>query len=100
MDKYAVKLLTHAVRDLDDIYAYIARSLLVPEVALRLAEEIENAILSLEELPLRGSERKNGAYAGKKYRQLFVKNYTIVYRVDEAKKLVIIVNIRYSPSLF
>ena len=100
MDKYAVKLLKRATRDLNEIYAYIARSLLVPDTALQLVNDIENAIFSLEELPSRGSERKKGVYAGKKYRQLFVKNYTIVYRVDEGKKIVVIVTVSYSPSLF
>lgn len=100
MDKYAVKLLSRAMQDLDEIYTYIARNLLSPDTALQLADEIESAILSLEELPFRGAERKRGAFADRKYRQLFVKNYTIVYRVDETKRLVLIVTVRYSPSLF
>ncbi len=100
MDKYAVKLLSRAVRDLDEIYAYIARSLSSPDTAIKLIEAIESAILSLEEAPLRGAERKKGVYAQAKYRQLFVKNYTIVYRADEQKKTVVVVTVRYSPSIF
>ena len=99
MDKY-VKLLSRAVHDLDEIYAYIARSPLSPDIALQLICEIEDAILSLEELPRRGAERKNGAYAKRGYRQLFVKNYTIVYRINEAQRTVIIVTVRYTPSQF
>ena len=60
----------------------------------------EEAILSLATMPYRGAERKVGAFANKGYRQLFVKNYTIVYRVDEERKTVIIVTVRYSPSSF
>ena len=100
MDKYAVKLLSRAYRDLDGIYAYIAEALLEPSTAQKLLNTMEEAIFSLEELPQRGAPRKNGAYANKGYRQLFIKNFTVIYRVDEAKKQVIIVTVRYSKSQF
>ena len=50
-------------------------------------------------MPYRGATRKIGRYANAGYRQLFVENYTIVYRIDEDKKLVIIVTVRYTPSV-
>jgi len=55
LDKYAVKLLSRIFRDLDDINAYIAETLLEPETAKKLLREMEEAIFSLEELPLRGA---------------------------------------------
>lgn len=100
MDKYSVKLMSRALRDLDDIYDYIAHTLIEPETALDLVGQIESAILSLEMMPHRCPERKRGAYANRGYRQLFVRNYTAVFRVDEAKKTVMVVTIRYSPSEF
>ncbi|MBD5472160.1 MAG: type II toxin-antitoxin system RelE/ParE family toxin [Lachnospiraceae bacterium] len=100
MDKYNVSLTSRALRDLDDIYVYIAQTLLVPETALSLVDKIEKEILSLEEMPYRFPARKTGAYANKSYRQLFVGNYTVIYRVDEKHRQVIIVTIRYSPSQF
>ena len=100
MDKYNVSLTSRALRDLDDIYVYIAQTLLVPETALSLVDKIEKEIISLEEMPYRFPERKTGAYANKGYRQLFVGNYTVIYRVDEKRRQVIIVTIRYSPSQF
>lgn len=53
MDKYEVKLLSKALRDLDGIYAYIARSLMEPGTAANLIDELEERILSLEHLPYR-----------------------------------------------
>lgn len=100
MDKYNVSLTSRALRDLDDIYVYIAQTLLVPETALGLVDKIEEEILSLEEMPYRFPERKTGAYANRGYRQLFVGNYTVIYRVDEKRRQVIIVTVRYSPSQF
>ncbi len=100
MDKYAVKLLPRAYRDLDDIYAYIAQTLLEPGTAQRLLDALEEAIFDLESLPQRGAPRKTGAYANKGYRQLFVRNFTVVYRVDETQKQVIIVTVRYTKTQF
>lgn len=57
MDKYVVKLYPRAYRDLDEIYAYIADSLLEPNIAFKMIDELENTILSLETFPERGSIR-------------------------------------------
>ncbi len=51
-------------------------------------------------MPYRCPERKRGVYANRGYRQLFVENYTAVFRIDEVKKTVIVVTVRYSPSEF
>jgi len=99
-NKYSVKLLPRAYRDLDGIYEYIAETLIEPGIAARLADTLEEAIFSLESMPQRGALRKIGAYANKGYRQLFVGNFTVVYRVEEAKKRVLIVTVRYSKSQF
>ena len=100
MDKYKVSLTNRALRNLDDIYVYIAQTLLVPETALGLVDNIEKEILSLEEMPYRFPERKTGAYANKGYRQLFVGNYTVIYRIDKKRRQVIVITIRYSPNQF
>lgn len=100
MDKYSVKLMSRALRDLDGVYDYIAHTLREPGTALNLVDRIEAAMLSLETMPYRCPERKQGAYANRGYRQLFVGNYTVVFRIDEAKKTVIVVTVRYSPSEF
>ena len=76
MNKYLVKLYASAYRYLDGIYTYIAENLLEPDTALNMADELESAIFSLEQLPERGAVRRAGAYANGNYSQLFVKNYT------------------------
>ncbi len=100
MNKYIVKLYARAYRDLDGIYTYIAENLLEPGAALNMVDELEAAILSLEQLPERGAIRRVGAYANGDYRQLFVKNYVIIYRVLKQKKEVHIVTVRYTPGNF
>ena len=100
MDKYGVKLLSAAYRNLDEIYEYIAAELGAEQSALNLIDKLEEGIFSLEVMPQRGAKRRVGAYAKKGYRQLFVKNFTIVYRIDEVKKHVVVVTVRYSRSQF
>nr|DAN12086.1 MAG TPA: ParE toxin of type II toxin-antitoxin system, parDE [Caudoviricetes sp.] len=99
MSSYGVKISPQAYEELDGIYKYIATNLSNPTAAINLVNEIETAILSLDEMPYMGATRKVGIYANAGYRQLFVENYTIVYRIDEGKKLVIIVTARYTPSV-
>lgn len=98
MDSYIVKLYTRAYRDLDGIYTYIAKNLLEPGTVLHMVDELEKEIFSLEQLPERGAIRRVGVYANGNYRQLFVKNYVIIYRVLKEKKEVHIVTVQYTPS--
>ena len=86
MDKYSVKLTSRAIRDLDSIYSYIAKTFLEPSTALELTAKIEEEILSLDQMPYRCPERTRGVYANRGYRQLLVKHYTVIYRIDEAHK--------------
>lgn len=100
LDKYEVRLLNRAIQDLDDIYDYISKTLTEPGVAADLIDTVESEILSLEYLPYRCPERRSGAYAKDGYRQLMVKNYIVIYRVNEASKQVIVVTVRYARSSF
>ena len=85
---------------MDEIYAYIAHDLSEPGIAQRMAALLEEAIFSLEQMPERGAIRRIGIYANAGYRQLFVKNYVIIYRVLKEEKEVHIVTVRYAPSNF
>lgn len=100
MDKYIVKLLPKAYRDIDQIYRYIKEEFKEPTTAENTIKSIEKTILGLEYHPRRGTERKVGVYANRGYRQLFMKNFTIVYRIDEKMKFVIIVTVKYSRGNF
>ncbi len=100
MAKYTIKMLQRASDDLDNIYNHITDDFKEIGTAEKMADALENAILSLDEMPYRGSIRRTGAFANRGYRQSFVKNFTIVYRIDETRKLVVIVTVRYTPSSF
>jgi plasmid stabilization system protein ParE len=89
-----------ASRDLDDIYNKIADDFKEIGTAEKMADALDEMILSLSHMPYRGSSRKTGAFANRGYRQVFVKNFTIIYRIDEERKTVIVVTVRYTPSSF
>ena len=61
--KYAVKIYPRAYRDLDGIYSYIAKNLMVQGTAENLLANLEDAIFSLEQFPEREPVRRIGAYA-------------------------------------
>ncbi len=73
--------------DLDGIYTYIANNLLEPTAASKMINELETTILNLENFPERGAIRRIGAFANQGYRQLFHRNYSIIYRVLKEKKM-------------
>ncbi len=100
MDKYHVKLLSETLQQIDAIYGYITKELQSQIDAENLIDKLEEVIFSLESMPYRHPRRRTGIYANKEYRQVFVKNFCLVYRIDEIKKEVIIVAIRYSKSNF
>lgn len=100
MDKYTVKMFPQAYRDIDKIYEQVLLVSNYADDAIALAENLEKAILSLEEQPYRGTERKYGFYAFKGYRQLIVENYIIIYEVLENEKVVAVVTVKYGKSEF
>ena len=95
-----MRLVPRALQDLENIYHYIAQELVEPRTALQLVNKLEESILSLETFPHRCPERQIGAYAHRGYRQLLVKNYTVIFRIDEAHKQVLVVTVRYARRQF
>lgn len=51
MDKYKVKINPKAIRELDQIYEYIANEKLAPENVKGQIERIKKSILSLDTFP-------------------------------------------------
>lgn len=95
MDKYKVQINPRAIRELDNIYEYIATEKLAPENAKGQVNRIKGAILNLGTFPQAHQERNEGRYAGKGYRQLLVDNYIVVFRIDEISKIVYVVTVQY-----
>lgn len=95
MDKYTVKFYKRAIKDIDSIYAYIAKEKRSPENAKGQADRIKKAILGLADMPQSHQVRLSGRYATKGYRQLLVDNYVAIFRIDEKEKTVWVVTVQY-----
>ena len=95
MDKYKVMINLRAIRELDNIYEYIANEKLDSENAKGQVDRIKKAVLSLDTFPQSHQERNEGRYAGKSYRQLLIDNYIVIFRIDEPHKTVYVVTIQY-----
>ena len=95
LDKYKVMINPRAIRELDNIYEYIASEKLAPENAKGQVDRIKKAVLSLDTFPQSHQERNEGRYAGKSYRQLLIDNYIVIFRIDETYKTVYVVTIQY-----
>ena len=65
MDKYKVKVNPKAIRELDQIYKYIANEKSAPENGKGQVVRIKKSILSLDTFPQAHQERNEGRYAGK-----------------------------------
>ena len=95
MDKYKIKINPRAIRELDNIYEYIAKEKLAPENAKVQVDRIKKDVLNLDTFPHSHQERNEGRYAGKGYRQLLIDNYITIFRIDETSKTVYVVTIQY-----
>ena len=80
---YEVFLTDDALRDLEEIDDYIAAAD-SPQRAEYVIGRIEEAFLSLSDMPERGNYRGELLTLGiKEYREIFFKPYRIVYRVQD-----------------
>jgi len=77
MPKHLISITEAAEQDLAEIVDYIAKD--NPATALKLAEEIEQNILRLEDFPLMGAVPKNRRLTRQGYRILIVDNYLVFY---------------------
>ena len=96
MKKWDVQLSEPAEDDLDDIYRYIAETLLEPVVAWHQIERIRKAVFSLDVLPERGSLFPREPWQSRGVRRVFVDNYCILYEIQETTDTVNVIAIMYS----
>ncbi len=88
---YEVFLIDDAVRDLEQLYDYIAQND-SPKKADYVLDRIEEAFSGLRELPSRGAYPKELLDLGiKEYREIFFKPYRIIYRIMGQKVYVLLV---------
>ena len=93
--EYKIKITTPAYEDLDEILTYITQELCAPAAASRFADALEDCYDNLKKNPLMYALADMPELAEKKYRRAPVKNFLVLYKVDETAKFVYIHRIFY-----
>ena len=83
-----------ALRDLDDIFDYIANELENPVSAAETVNAILDGIDSLEDFPFVGSKVDGLPFMVDEYRFIGIRNYLVFYRITD--KLLFIDRILYN----
>ena len=92
---YKVVETQSAIKDLSEIISHIVVRLQNPQAASELADEISKCYTNLASIPNIYEMCNDARNRAKGYRRLVVKNYIVVYRVDEEEIVVYILRIFY-----
>lgn len=92
---YKVIETERAVQDLDGILGYIATSLANPTAAAAFADAVETCYANLESMPLLYEQCRDLRLHALGYRKAVIKNYILIYRVDEKEKIVYVLRFFY-----
>ena len=96
MKRYKVEVTQEALADMEQLYRYIADTLLSPENAMGQYNRIAEAILKLDKLPERFRIMDSEPEHSRGLRRMLVDNYSIFYVINEER--VIVTGVLYTPS--
>lgn len=92
-DKYNVRLLPLATKDLTDIHDYIADNLLNPTAARKQIEAFKEVMENLQSVPKIGAKVLDEELQDRDIRKYMVKNYVVFYIINESENSVVIIRI-------
>lgn len=84
-----------AEQDLDSILGYMVLSLANPSAAASFADAVEACYSNLEKMPLMYELCRGPRLRALEYHKAVIKNYIMVYKVDDAAKTVHILRFFY-----
>jgi plasmid stabilization system protein ParE len=96
MEVYRINITDIAKTDIRDIGKYITEELQEPATAIDITDAILDAIFTLEQMPDRIALVKDKRLAGQGVRPLYVKNYTVFFRIVKPLNVVEVVRVLYS----
>jgi len=96
MEMFKINITDNAKHDIREIINYITNELHEPVVATNITNAILDAIETLGQMPDRIALVKDKRLSALGIRPLYVKNYTIFFRIDKSLNTVDIVRVQYS----
>ena len=97
-ESYKIFFTDNAILDMNNIFEYISKKLYLPNSARRLMKEINDRIENLKYMPKIYNVIKKNDLLENEYRKIVIKNYVIIYTINEYTKTVYIANLYYSRS--
>ena len=94
--EYNIKLTEEFLTEVENICNYISVDLNANDAANRLREKVIYNILLLENSPRMFAKIEKIDKVKRKYRKIVIKNYVILYTIDEENKIVYVAHIYYS----
>lgn len=92
---YNLVITKPAEKDLADILQYISKDLSAPKAANDLLDDILRCYDNISSNPLVYALCDNDRLKSKEYRKALIKNYIMLYRVDEEKQTIYIMRFIY-----
>ena len=94
---YKLIVSKEAHEDVDEIAGYIAHELKNMAAASGFLDDVEKSYRSLTENPRLFALCDDARLQREGYRKAVIKNYLVLYRIDEEKKAVYVVRVVYGP---
>ena len=95
---YKLIISEFAHQDLDNIISYIAVKLANPTAAVNLLNEVDKCYNYLKNNPLMYEKCQDKNLKKENYRKALIKNYVLIYKVNENTKTVSIMRIFYGAQ--
>lgn len=97
---YRIEISDDASNEIVNIYQYLAFVVFAGEAAKRQVLRIEEAILSLREMPERAHAYEHGIWKERNLRVLPVDNFSIFFLVNNEEQLVTVLHVFYGKRDF
>lgn len=94
-NQYKVIITPRAFREINKIYDYISGDLYAEKAAKRLMEKVEEEVQRLKYAPEIHTQIEKYDDLKRKYRRIVIKNYVILYTIDEENKIVYVSHMYY-----
>ena len=93
--KYKIIITPTAYKEINRIYDYILEDLYAEKAAKNLMRKVEKSIKSLKHSPKMYAEIEKIDELKRKYRRIVIKNFIILYTIDEDNEVVYVSHMFY-----
>ena len=95
IDQYKVAITSTAFREMRRIYEYISEDLYAKKAAKKLIQNLEEALSKLKYMPQIYPKIEQLDDLQTNYRRIVIKNFVVLYTIDEENKIVYISHMYY-----